>query len=81
MYLHIGGEVSVLVSDVVGIFDIEATSTSRMTADFLSKSQKMGRIYSVTNEMPKAFVICTDYTYITNVSHQTLRKRLKTLMF
>lgn len=77
MFVHIGGEVSVLADDILGVFDIEGTSASRITAEFLSKSQKQGRIYSVTNEMPKAFVVCTDYTYITNVSYLTINKRLK----
>lgn len=79
MFLHLGGEITVLADTVLGIFDIEETSANKITAQFLSKSQKQGKIYSVTNEMPKAFIVCTDYTYITNVSHQTLRKRLAKL--
>lgn len=79
MFFHLGGDVCVLANSVLGIFDIEGTSANKTTASFLSISQKQGKIYSVTNEMPKAFVVCTDYTYITNVSHQTLKKRLAKL--
>lgn len=61
--------------DVIGIFDIEECSVSRITADFLNASQKQGRVVSVSDDMPKAFVVCTEKTYITNVSNTTLNRR------
>ncbi len=75
MFLFLGGNVTVNKSDVIGIFDIEECSVSRITADFLNSDQKQGRIVSVSEDMPKAFVVCSDYTYITNVSNNTLNKR------
>ena len=62
-------------NDVIGIFDIEECSVSRITADFLNSEQKQGRVVSVSDDMPKAFVVCSDNTYITNVSNGTLNKR------
>ncbi len=75
MFLFLGGNVTVNKSDVIGIFDIEECSVSRITADFLNSDQKQGRIVSVSEDMPKAFVVCSDHTYITNVSNNTLNKR------
>ncbi len=75
MFLFLGGNVTVNKSDVIGIFDIEECSVSRITADFLNSNQKQGRIVSVSEDMPKAFVVCSDHTYITNVSNDTLNKR------
>lgn len=75
MYLFLGENVTVKKSDVIGIFDIEECSVSRITADFLNSEQKQGRVVSVSDEMPKAFVFCGDNTYITNVSNGTLNKR------
>lgn len=77
MYLFLGGNVTTKKDDVIGIFDIEECSVSRITADFLNASQKQGRVVSVSDEMPKAFVVCTDKTYITNVSNTTINKRCK----
>lgn len=81
MYLFLGGNVTAKKNDVIGIFDIEECSVSRITADFLNASQKQGRVVSVSDEMPKAFVVCTDKTYITNVSNTTINKRCKEKLF
>ena len=75
MYLFLGGDSTVKKDDVIGIFDIEECSVSRITADFLNASQKQGRVVSVSDDMPKAFVVCTEKTYITNVSNTTLNRR------
>ncbi len=75
MFLYLGGDTTVRSDDVIGIFDIEECSVSRMTADYLNACQKKGIVANVSEEMPKAFVVCTDKTYITNVSNQTINKR------
>lgn len=75
MYLFLGGDVTVKKDDVIGIFDIEECSVSRITADFLNASQKQGRVVSVSDDMPKAFIVCSEKTYITNVSNTTINRR------
>lgn len=75
MFLFLGGDTTVRKDNVIGIFDIEECSVSRTTADFLNASQKRGDVVSVSDDMPKAFVVCTGKTYITNVSNGTLNKR------
>lgn len=75
MYLFLGGNATVNKSSVIGIFDIEECSVSRITADFLNSEQKQGRVVSVSEDMPKAFVVCEKNIYITNVSNDTLNKR------
>ena len=70
MFVYLGNDTTVKKDDVIGIFDIEECSVSRITADFLNASQKQGRVVSVSDDMPKAFVVCTD-----NVSNSTINKR------
>ena len=77
MFLYLGGDTTVKSNDVIGIFDIEECSVSRMTADYLNACQKKGIVVNVSEEMPKTFVVCADKTYITNVSNQTINKRGK----
>ena len=77
MFLHLGGSVTVRADEVVGIFDIEACSVSRVTADFLNSSQKKGIVEYVSNDMPKSFIITDDKMYISNVSHSTITRRVK----
>lgn len=81
MYLHLGSDTVAYNDDVIGIFDIENTSLGKSTKTFLSNSEKSKRIYNVSYEMPKSFIICFDNrikketVYISNISVSTLRKR------
>ena len=75
MYISLGNDVSVLQSDIIGVFDIEKTSVVKSVNDFLGYCQRNNRIYYVSLEMPKSFVVCNDCVYITNLSANTIRKR------
>lgn len=75
MYLYLGNDVTVLEKDIIGIFDIEKTTVEKSVNDYLSFCQKNGKIYYVSLDMPKSFVVCNDCVYITNVSAATLKKR------
>ncbi len=76
-YLHLGADVNVLSNELIGIFDIEKTTVKKSVNDYLSRCQKDGRIYYVSLDMPKSFVVCDDCTFITNVAALTLKKRGK----
>lgn len=79
MYIHLGNDVVVSESSVVGIFDIENTSISPATKEFFTAAQKNNRVVYVTDDLPKSFVVCKDgdgYTvYICQVSPATMLKR------
>ena len=62
------------------IFDIDNTSVSRLTRDFLRKKQDAGRVVNVTNEIPKAFIVCQapdgrETVYLSQLAAATLKKR------
>ena len=77
-FLHLGNDVVINTKRIIAIFDIENTSTSQLTKDFLS-NLKNKEIVTVNNEMPKTFVICNENKketiYITSISAATLKKR------
>ena len=80
MYLHLGQDTVIKVDDIVGICDMETSTISNVTRDFLSNCQKSGKIINVSMEMPKSFVLCCDKkkkkkVYITQISSTTLLKR------
>ena len=80
MYLHIGQETVVPLSEIVGIFDIENTTISKNTRGFLNDIQKRGEVITVGDDLPKSFVVCVDKqgaqtVYISQISCATLRKR------
>lgn len=81
MFLHIGNEKVISKKDIVGIFDIEKTSVSKNTKDFLNKAGKQNRVNYVSFDMPKSFVVCLDdnlneTVYISPISVATLIKRI-----
>ena len=82
MYLHLGQEVVVKHRDVVGIFDLEKTTLSKATKDFLAQATRENRVITVSYEMPKSFVVVLEdgkqMVYISQISVATLRKRAET---
>ena len=80
MYLHLGNETVIRTDDIVGIFDIENTSVSRITKMFLKSAEDEMKVTNVSNDLPKSFVVCEDKTgtrvYISQISPYTLKKRM-----
>lgn len=75
MYIYLGSDVVVPEEEIVGIFDIEKVTVDRYMKDYLNFSQKNGRIYYVSLDMPKSIIVCRETVYISNVSCDTLKKR------
>ena len=67
-------------SSIIGIFDMDNTSTSARTRLFLEKAEKMGEVVPC-DDLPKSFVLTAEYgfsrVHLTSLSTQTLEKRLK----
>lgn len=80
MYLSIGNDMAVRDSSIIGIFDLDNTSTSRRTRDFLAKSEDNGDVVPC-DELPKSFILTSEYGFhrvrLTSLSAATLEKRLK----
>lgn len=79
-FLHLGEDVVVRVRDIVGVFDMEKTTVSPLSRQFLADAQKGGRVFNVSYELPKSYVVCceedgTETVYISQISAATLRRR------
>jgi len=85
MYLHLGGEILVRLKDVVAIMDMETSSTSKITREFLKYTQKNYEVISVNEEIPKSYVLIhkdgKTTLYISPISSQTLNKRANNFRF
>ena len=80
MYLHLGQDTVIKINEIVGIFDLETSTISKITRDYLAEAQKQGRVVNVSMEMPKSFVLCKGKTgeatvYISQISTTTLLTR------
>ena len=80
MYLSIGNDMAVRKSSVIGIFDIDNTSTSKRTRLFLENAEREGQVVPC-DDLPKSFLLTVEYgmmkVYLTALSSSTLEKRLK----
>ncbi|MBR6101296.1 MAG: DUF370 domain-containing protein [Ruminococcus sp.] len=81
MFLHLGNDHIVNVRDIVGIYDLEKSSVSKYTKEYLSNATKQGRVINCTLEMPKSFIVTldrelTERVYISQLACSTLSKRL-----
>ena len=80
MYLSIGHDMAVRESSIIGIFDMDNTSTSKRTRKFLEKAEQDVGVVPC-DDLPKSFILTAEYgmnrVYLTSLSSQTLEKRLK----
>jgi len=80
LYLHLGLETAVGADKIVGVFDLDNTSVSVLTRQFLADAEKGGRVETVGEELPKSFVLAVDKNseetvYLSQISTATLKKR------
>ena len=80
MYLPIGGDMAVRTKAIVGIFDLDNTTTSRHTRQFLQLAEQEGQVVSAAEDLPKAFLLTSEYglprVYLPQFNAATLEKRL-----
>ncbi len=80
MYLHLGQSTVINSSEIIGIFDLDGTTVSKKTRDYLSEAEKKGQVVAVSYELPKSFIVCRnkkgeDRVYLSQISCSTLLKR------
>ena len=80
MYLSIGNDMAVRDRSIIGIFDLDNTSTSKRTREFLNQAEKEGLIVPC-DDLPKSFILTDEYNmqriFLTALSASTLEKRMK----
>ena len=79
MFLHLGENTLIRISEIVGIFDLEITSQAKKTREFLTRAEKARRVINVSTELPRSFIVYNEAgetrTYISQISPKTLQIR------
>lgn len=79
MFLHLGQYTVIKTDEIIGVFDLDNTTVSKHTRNFLKTSEKNGEVKNVSFELPKSFVVSSkaglDSVYISQLSPSTLVKR------
>lgn len=85
MYLHLGNDILVRKSEVLGVFDLDITSQSHLTRGYLAAAEKAGAVVDACGgELPKSFVVCAapggpQRVYLSQLNASTLLRRSESL--
>lgn len=80
MFLHLGGDVVVKEKNIIAIMDMDTSSFSKITREYLKNAEKSNSVINVSFEdLPKSYVVCCENNerkvYISPISSLTLLKR------
>jgi hypothetical protein len=75
MYIHVGQNTVIPEKSIIGVFDMDNTTTSKITRAFLENVERRGGIVNVSDELPKAFVVTTEKVYLTQLAAATIARR------
>ncbi|MBQ7580420.1 MAG: DUF370 domain-containing protein [Clostridia bacterium] len=86
MYLHIGQETTIKTQDIIAVFDLDTSTVSKATRDYLSKMEKEKRVVTVSYELPKSFILTQnekqgELIFLSQLSSQTILKRAEKKSF
>ncbi len=81
MYVHLGADTVVNTENIISIMDLESSSISKYSKEFLKTAEEEGFVKNVSDEIPKSFIICEEkgqsVIYLTNISTKALAGRIK----
>lgn len=79
-YLHLGKDTSIETEKIVGIFDLDTTTVSKHTREFLRECEKENRVVNVSYDLPKSYILYDfdgEYSvYISPLNTATLLRRM-----
>lgn len=79
MYLHIGNGKTVKKKDIIGIFDLDSATVSRVTKDFVNRKERSGDLEYDYSDLPRSFVVVDGEPckiFLSRISPQGLKLRI-----
>ena len=84
MYIHLGRDYVLNDRDIIGIFNLETTTTSPQGREFLNYAQKNGAVVSLSDELPQCYVLAdgavVDTVYLSELSPAAMRRRAEKMI-
>lgn len=73
MYIHIGENKVVRKKDIIFVLDLDSSTVSVHTRNFLNKAQKENRLVTLGLDLPKSFIVTRDNTvYLSSLNSTTV---------
>lgn len=76
MYVNIGADRMLFCNDIIGVFDLDNTTASKITRSFLQRCERDKRSENAVTDIPHSFVVTQDRVYIAQASSQIIYKRI-----
>lgn len=84
MYIHLGRDYVLNDRDIIGVFNLETTTTSPRGREFLNYAQKNGAVVSLSDELPQCYVLAdgavVDTVYLSELSPAAMRRRAEKMI-
>lgn len=82
MYIELGQNTVITDENIIGIFDLDNTTVSKSTREYINTASKKGECITVSfEELPKSFVVTAKNDerkiYISPYNTSTIFKRIK----
>ena len=75
MYVHIGPNKAVRREDIISVFDLDSSTVSVYTREFLKNAEKEKRVILLSYDLPKSFILMRDETvYLSPFNTSTIYK-------
>lgn len=77
MYVNVGQDTVIRSRDIVTVCDIDKTSVSGITRDFLRKAQEENRVIVASGDIPVSFILLCDGSVILSpLNTLTVKRRM-----
>ena len=60
MFLHIGSGKSLKKREIIGIFDLDTSTVSKITREFVTEREKKGELFYMDSDLPRSFILYGD---------------------
>jgi hypothetical protein len=75
MYVHIGPNKAVRKEDIISVFDLDSSTVSVYTREFLKNAEREKRVVLLSYDLPKSFILMRDETiYLSPFNTSTIYK-------
>ena len=75
-YLDISNKVFLDKDDIVCILDLDKTTVSRITRDYLRRTEQDKKIVTTAHDIPKSIVVTDEKVYLAQLSVVSLKGKL-----
>lgn len=74
MFLHLGADTVIPLSDVIAITDLKSVRSST-NRNFIKNMREKKQVIDISSNHPKSFIVTDKVVYLSAISSLTLKKR------